>query len=123
MGDVIEAVRETALFRDLSDAELEEARASIQPWRFADGEALMVQGAASDGAYVIVEGRVAVSARLPGGGEALVSDLGPGDLIGERKKGDSHTASTPSPAIWSSRPSSPGRSPTPSPSASAKLRG
>jgi CRP/FNR family transcriptional regulator/voltage-gated potassium channel len=82
-GDIIDAIREAPLFRDLTAAEIDEARASIELRRFADGEALMLQGAASDGAYVIVAGRVAVTARLPGGGETPVSELGAGDLLGE----------------------------------------
>jgi CRP/FNR family transcriptional regulator, cyclic AMP receptor protein len=82
-GDVIDILGSAALFRDLTTAEIDEVRASIEPRHFADGEALMAQGAASDGAYVIASGRVAVAARLPGGGEAAVSELGPGDLLGE----------------------------------------
>lgn len=82
-GDIIEAIRAAPLFRDLTDAEIAEARASIEARNFADGEALMVQGAASDGAYVILSGCVAVTARLPGGGETAVSELGAGDLLGE----------------------------------------
>ena len=83
MGDITEAIRDAPLFRDLTAAEIDETRASIQQRRFADGEALMVQGAGSDGAYVILSGRVAVTARLPGGGEAAVTELGAGDLLGE----------------------------------------
>ncbi len=47
-GDISEAIRATPLFRDLTDAEITEARAGIEARRFADGETLMVQGAASD---------------------------------------------------------------------------
>lgn len=82
-GGITQAIRAAPLFRELTAREVEEARASIELRRFADGEALMVQGAPSDGAYVVTAGRVAVSARLPGGGETAVSELGPGDLIGE----------------------------------------
>ena len=82
-GDITDAVRKAPLFRDMSAAEIDETRASIQPRRFVNSEALMVQGAASDGAYVITSGRVAVAARLPGGGETAVTELGAGDLLGE----------------------------------------
>lgn len=82
-GDITEAIREAPLFRDLTAAEVEETRASIQLRHFVGGEALMVQGAGSDGAYVILSGCVAVTARLPGGGEVPVTELSAGDLLGE----------------------------------------
>lgn len=78
-----DAIRRAPLFADLTPGEADEVRASIQARRFAGGGLLMAQGAASDGAYVITEGRVAVTTRLPGGGETLVGELGPGDLLGE----------------------------------------
>lgn len=78
-----DAIRRAPLFADLTAREIDEVRASIEVRRFADGEPLMAQGGASDGAYVVTRGRVAVTARLPGGGEAAVGELGPGDLLGE----------------------------------------
>ncbi len=54
-----DAIRKAPLFADLTPREVDEVRASIQLRHFADGEPLMAQGAASDGAYVITRGRVA----------------------------------------------------------------
>jgi CRP-like cAMP-binding protein len=78
-----EAIAAAPLYRDLSAPELAELAIGLDLRRFAPGETLMRQGQVSDGAYVIAAGRVAVSARLPGGGEAPIADLGPGDLLGE----------------------------------------
>ena len=43
----------------------------------------MIQGAASDGVYFLLSGKVSVAARLPGGGENAVAERGPGELVGE----------------------------------------
>jgi CRP/FNR family transcriptional regulator, cyclic AMP receptor protein len=80
---IADAVAAAPLYRDLAPDEIAELAAGLELRRFASGEALMVQGAASDGAYVIVSGAVSVTARLPGGGETAIAELGPGDLVGE----------------------------------------
>jgi CRP-like cAMP-binding protein len=84
------------LHRDLTPEEIIDLATGLELRRFADGEALMVQGAVSDGAYVIASGAVAVAARLPGGGETDIAELGPGDLVGEMAllmRGGKRTAS------------------------------
>lgn len=78
-----DAIRRAPLFADLTARETDELRASTETRRFADSALLMAQGAASDGAYVVTAGRVSVTTRLPGGGETVVGELGPGDLLGE----------------------------------------
>lgn len=80
IADVIAAA---AFYRDLTPDEIAELAAGLELRRFAAGEALAVQGEASDGAYLIASGAVAVAARLPGGGETPIATLGPGDLVGE----------------------------------------
>jgi CRP/FNR family cyclic AMP-dependent transcriptional regulator len=84
------------LYRDLSWEEIAELMAGLELRRFTPGQALMIQGAASDGAYIIASGEVSVAARLPGGGETAVAELGPGDLVGEMAllmRGGKRTAS------------------------------
>lgn len=71
------------LYAGLSAAELDEIGAGLVPRRFADGEVLMAQGARADGAYFLVSGTVRIATKLPGGGEALIADPGPGALLGE----------------------------------------
>ena len=82
-GSIAEVVAAAPLYRDLAPDEIAELASGLELRRFAPGEALMVQGADSDGAYVIASGAVAVAARLPGGGEAAIAELGPGDMVGE----------------------------------------
>jgi len=71
------------LHSDLTREEIAELAAGLEIRRFADSEVLMFQGAAPDGVYFIVSGKVSVAARLPGGGENVVAECGPGDLVGE----------------------------------------
>ena len=80
---IAEVIAAAPLYRDLPAGEIAELADGLDLRRFAPGEALMVQGDASDGAYVIASGTVAVSTRLPGGGETGLATLGPGDLLGE----------------------------------------
>jgi CRP-like cAMP-binding protein len=82
-GSISEVVAKAPLYRDLAPAEIAELAAGLELRRFAPGEALMVQGADSDGAYVIATGTVEVAARLPGGGETAIAELGPGDMVGD----------------------------------------
>src|SRR5271155_1939390 len=82
-GSISEVVAAAPLYRDLAPDEIAELAAGLELRRFAPGEALMVQGADSDGAYVIASGTVEVAARLPGGGEAAIAELGPGDMVGD----------------------------------------
>jgi CRP/FNR family cyclic AMP-dependent transcriptional regulator len=76
-------VADAPLYRELTPDEQAELAAGVEVRRFAAGEALMTQGEVSDGAFVIASGSVEVSTRLPGGGEADLARLGPGDLVGE----------------------------------------
>ena len=82
-GSIAEVVAAAPLYRDLSSDEIAELAAALELRRFGSGEALMAQGADFDGAYVIASGIVDVAARLPGGGEAAIAELGPGDMVGE----------------------------------------
>ncbi len=82
-GSIAEVVGAAPLYRDLAPDEIAELAAGLELRRFGSGEALMAQGADSDGAYVVASGAVDVAARLPGGGEAAIAELGPGDMVGE----------------------------------------
>lgn len=80
---IVDVVAAAPLYRDLTREEIDELIGGLELRAYAPGEALMVQGAASDGAYVLSSGAVAVAARLPGGGELEIAEFGPGDLVGE----------------------------------------
>jgi CRP/FNR family cyclic AMP-dependent transcriptional regulator len=107
---IADVVAAAPFYRDLSPEEIAELAAGLELRRFPTGEALMVQGAASDGAYSIVSGKVAVATRLPGGGEAALAELGPGDLVGEMallmrggKRTATARATTPVEALFTDR--------------------
>jgi len=82
-GDVADVVAASALFQDLTPEEITDLAAGLTMRRFAPGEALMIQGGDSDGAFVLAAGVVRVTAALPGGGETTIAELGAGDLVGE----------------------------------------
>ena len=71
------------LFADLDEGARDEIAAAFAPRHFADGEALLVQNERADGLYLIDEGRVDIGKRLPGGGLALLAQVGPGEVIGD----------------------------------------
>lgn len=47
------------------------------------GAALMAAGESGDEAYLVAEGRLRVSIRIPGVGEEALAFLGPGEIVGE----------------------------------------
>lgn len=71
------------LFADLDDAARAEIADAFTVRHFADGEALLVQNERAEGLYLIDEGRVDIGKRLPGGGLALLAQVGPGEVIGD----------------------------------------
>lgn len=71
------------LFAGLDAAELAELAHGFVPRHFADGHALLVQNERAEGLYLIDEGRVDIGKRLPGGGLALLAEVGPGEVIGD----------------------------------------
>lgn len=52
-------------------------------FELAASELLFAQGGAADHAYLVLEGRLEVSARLPGDEITVVGEIGPGEVIGE----------------------------------------
>ena len=71
------------LFADLSPAELQELSWLVSPFAYAPGERIFRQGEPGDALYCVEAGRVALSVRLPGGDDLPVSEVGPGELLGE----------------------------------------
>lgn len=81
--DLTNQVGRLPLYRGLDPADLLEVTAGLRPVRFADGDVLMQQGDPPDGAYCLLSGKAKVLTRLPGGGETLIAEIGPGSLLGE----------------------------------------
>src|SRR5262245_24787709 len=57
--------------------------ALVRPMSFAHGAVLFRQGTKPDGCYLLQQGEVALSTRLPGLEETLAEIAGPGELVGE----------------------------------------
>jgi predicted acylesterase/phospholipase RssA/CRP-like cAMP-binding protein len=51
--------------------------------QLSHGEALFHQGDPGDAAYIVVNGRLRVTATFPEGSERIVDESGPGDIVGE----------------------------------------
>ncbi len=83
----IEALQERAqdifLLSTLDAHELADLSDALHPAIFAPGETLMAQGAPPDGCYFVLSGEAVVATKLPGGGETVIAEIGPGSTLGE----------------------------------------
>lgn len=71
------------LFAGLSVDDLNYIFRIAQRAEFAPGAVVVRQGQPADVALILEQGRAQVMTTLPGGGEAVVAELGPGSVIGE----------------------------------------
>ena len=81
--DTADLLATLPLYAGLSAEERAEMASGLRRRSFADGEALTRQGSKPDGAYFILDGRLRVVIKLPGGGETLIAEPGPGAMLGE----------------------------------------
>jgi CRP-like cAMP-binding protein len=81
--DPLRALESVPLFADLPASELQDLVRVMQPIERPANAPLWRQGEAADGLHVIVEGKIAISLRQPGGAELRVATLGPRDVVGE----------------------------------------
>jgi CRP-like cAMP-binding protein len=71
------------LFADLEEVELLQVIACFSLVSVAAGETLYAEGTRATSACFVIDGELEAVTALPGGGEALVGVIGPGELIGE----------------------------------------
>ena len=83
MSVAADALAGVPLFAGLTDDDRAALAAAMEPRRYADGDALMVQNDPGDGLHIISSGILRIGRRLPGGGFADTARLGPGNLVGE----------------------------------------
>jgi CRP-like cAMP-binding protein len=85
MDDVINVLRQAALFDGLSQPELLAVAALCQAHSFRSGEIITTQGEHGDELFVVSQGFVEVTLANPGGGgePRTVVQLGPGQIVGE----------------------------------------
>ena len=71
------------LFADLCEAERRDLEGAFRPVTFKPGELIFRQGAEPDGLYLVAEGWVTISVRLPGDDEIGLRTVGPDEVFGE----------------------------------------
>lgn len=79
----MQAVNQASLFEGLNANDLDFVLRIARRHEFAPGALLVRQGQLADSALILERGHVRVMAALPGGGEAVVAELGPGSVLGE----------------------------------------
>ena len=83
MIDIEEITRRVPLFAGLDADDLRYVLRVARRLEFAPGAMLLRQGQAADSALILEDGRVGIVSALPGGGEAVIAELGPGSVLGE----------------------------------------
>ncbi len=81
--DRVALLRSLELFDQYPEDRLRSLSAYLEPAPFPDGAEVFAEGAAGDGLYFVVSGRVRVTKRLSGGGQKDIATLGAGDCLGE----------------------------------------
>jgi CRP-like cAMP-binding protein len=83
MRETVERLRTVPLFEGLGDEHLVELAFLATPFAVPAERRLFAQGEPSDGLYLIDEGAVAVTIRIPGDDVVHVARMGPGSMLGE----------------------------------------
>lgn len=94
MADVIELLRNVAIFHELDDGELARVAEVCRDQEFVSGEYIFREGEAGNRLYLIVEGDVRISRVVPGSGEEALAVLKPGSMFGEMAVFDRSERST-----------------------------
>jgi len=93
MTDLTKLVLQSSLGIELSEEQAAVLGKLMKSRQLADGEYLIIEGAADDTLYVLLEGKLEVVKNAGGADEASLAVLRDGDLAGEMSfvDGESHT--------------------------------
>jgi CRP/FNR family transcriptional regulator, cyclic AMP receptor protein len=80
---VVDALREVALFRDLTKAELDMLARQVVQRRYGRNELIFSQADRGDGLYIVVSGHVSIGRQNPDGDELIFAMYEPGEYFGE----------------------------------------
>lgn len=83
MAEVVDLLRNVAIFKDLEADELAQVAEVCRPESFVSGEYIFREGESGNRLYLIVEGEVRISRDVPGSGEEALAVLKRGALFGE----------------------------------------
>jgi CRP/FNR family cyclic AMP-dependent transcriptional regulator len=82
-AEVADLLAAVPLFEGLGEPELTELAGVVRRRAVPEGETLWRQGDEARDVVVVVDGRVSLTLRLPGGREVGIGSAGPGDELGE----------------------------------------
>jgi CRP/FNR family cyclic AMP-dependent transcriptional regulator len=82
-------IKKVALFKELSDAELEVVMKKVFEKLYKKGSTLFVEGMPGEVLYIVTDGGIDVTKKTKDGGEIAVAKLGPGEIVGEMSLIDS----------------------------------
>jgi CRP-like cAMP-binding protein len=83
MADILQKIRETNFFKELSDDASSAVAAKASMRRFKPGEAMMRKGDPADSFFVVLEGHLKIVTTDAKGDEIIINKVGPGESIGE----------------------------------------
>ena len=98
-----EALRETILFAELDDEQLDHIAAAGEVQSVQRGVVLFEEGDEPGEFYLVLSGRVAIAQESEDGRESLLAVLGPGELFGEMAFLDGYNRSAQARALEASR--------------------
>ena len=81
--NILQKIRETDFFKDLSDEACAAVAAEASTRHFAAGDAMMKKGDPADSFFVILEGTLKIVTTDAKGDEIIINKVGPGESIGE----------------------------------------
>lgn len=81
--DILQKIRETEFFKELSGDASAAVAAKASVRRFAPGESMMRKGDPADSFFVILEGHLKIVTTDARGDEIIINKVGPGESIGE----------------------------------------
>lgn len=80
--NVLDALKTLEFTNEFELKQLEKIASVSTYVTFSDGTTIFQEGDASDLVYLIVEGEVSLTTKVPGRGQVVILTLGPGQLLG-----------------------------------------
>src|SRR5690349_6113561 len=80
---VIELLRSTDLFSELSEPELAKVARLLKEQRVSENEVIFREGEPGDGMFIVLQGRVRIASIDHAGRERVLAFYGPGEFFGD----------------------------------------
>ncbi len=82
-GNVDEVLAKAGIFQGVQSSAYSALTQQLHPVDFPPGHMVFAEGEPGDRLYIIVSGKVKIGRRSPGGGQNLLTIMGPSDMFGE----------------------------------------